>query len=775
MIPNAVAAVVFGSCLGCLHNLLLIEHKNASLRSDFLESAAWRRAHDSTPLATSMKTYNELNTSAELLLPAVNKHLLQVHRQVAINLVEEGDDGDTQKAAILAGLRKIYRLSWILERFLSQYVIAIAGIQGEGKSTLIRELFGSQLEGYLPENLSTGEKIPVLIRSSENQKTVEAKVITFAEKRDAWEVEDRPLSAGDFERQAKDPDDHDIMLGLDVPIPAVKNFPTDISFMMLPGIERLMDESEVEDESQRRDQIWQKLVRDVLFGSQGSIIVISYDSYAKQECRDLVADVLREFSDASPIFVVTKADQNEDLAESVRRQIISEYKTNSDRVIVKGHYPAGHPKEGLWISELLPALNKYGQTKPAFRLHQMKKLQGIVDDTGRVLGRISVERAKVAIKSSSEEQTLVALMKVFDEAVSNTRKSYLQVVNDALATRKTEAVSALNKTIKDTGFFESIWNMFTGGPTSADFEELVMKCWSGEGTDRVSIKDERILILNTVSKKMLFQHAAHGQMPTLEQPAKGNELRLKSGESFDIQKDDSEQGQLLCKREVMHDIAYLMNPEIEGDCTNSLRTSLRVLPSVALQASRLFALLPDLQEGLAQGKLAGLEERLNNMGGDFDLLRSFHGRIITGIAAFCGLDVAVDGEINTIPKLIASLAPGAPAWVAQAATGAGLLAGGAMVVSTVMHQMVREKNQKIYLGGRMAQALVDGYSIKYRELFDDSMAYLRECIQERLIHRLQLEKNLARLHRLDRAVGQLDNSIHEMKNEILKNPTTVLG
>src|SRR4051794_4088627 len=61
-------------------------------------------------------------------------------------------------------------------------LLGVTGTQGAGKTTLMREVYGEQVEGWLADNAGRGEKLPVLITEESGRVQTEACLYELADK-----------------------------------------------------------------------------------------------------------------------------------------------------------------------------------------------------------------------------------------------------------------------------------------------------------------------------------------------------------------------------------------------------------------------------------------------------------------------------------------------------------------------------------------------------------------------------------------------------------------
>ena len=94
--------------------------------------------------------------SPEVFLKSFNKRILSLLDSTEI----------LEKPETKNELKLIYRKLLISEILFEKYIISVSGLQGVGKTTLIKQIYSIPDE-LLPENIGRGEQLPILITESD--------------------------------------------------------------------------------------------------------------------------------------------------------------------------------------------------------------------------------------------------------------------------------------------------------------------------------------------------------------------------------------------------------------------------------------------------------------------------------------------------------------------------------------------------------------------------------------------------------------------------------
>ena len=110
-------------------------------------------------------------------------------------------------------LERLYRQSIAIEYLIKNYAIAISGLQGVGKSTLLKEIYDIP-NNVIPTNLSVGEKVAVLVTETQNESEINKTYKHFINEEKELKIEEVPKDSFDF--LAKDPDKNIVFLQIKV-------------------------------------------------------------------------------------------------------------------------------------------------------------------------------------------------------------------------------------------------------------------------------------------------------------------------------------------------------------------------------------------------------------------------------------------------------------------------------------------------------------------------------------------------------------------------------
>src|SRR5699024_3281426 len=138
---------------------------------------------------------------------------------------------------LLNNLKDNYNKIFMYDMYQDKQLIAVTGLQGAGKTMLVKELF--QLPDELfPENNSRGERLPIFISEGDVSKPILSKYVAIQEdKEEIHKVVKEELTSEEFKKYAMNPDeDKDLWLECVVPPKLLRDERKVI--VLLPGYEK---------------------------------------------------------------------------------------------------------------------------------------------------------------------------------------------------------------------------------------------------------------------------------------------------------------------------------------------------------------------------------------------------------------------------------------------------------------------------------------------------------------------------------------------------------
>ncbi|WP_395334294.1 hypothetical protein WBP06_18455 (plasmid) [Novosphingobium sp. BL-8H] len=253
---------------------------------------------------------NEVS-AAELLLPRLNQALVNI--LTASDAVIEGpinDEGETVEQVLRPIMRRL-----LLCQTLGQYsLLAIAGTQGAGKTTLIKSLY--ELEGadadWLKPNEGRGETYPILVTEGAPDAAAEGFVWRLEQDGDRRHVARVSLLDGRrsvveaqelFRRACSETDANELLVELR--LPGKLRLGDYKGWLLLPGYEA----------STRDNEVWQKTMRAALAGASGAIVVTDETRLARDQS-DLARDAIgTALGNIAPVVVISKTESIRNDAE----------------------------------------------------------------------------------------------------------------------------------------------------------------------------------------------------------------------------------------------------------------------------------------------------------------------------------------------------------------------------------------------------------------------------------------------------------------------------
>ena len=355
----------------------------------------------------------------EILLPKLTKSLLSLRKTTSFLGENNFDDK----------LNFVLRKSRIAETMSGKYIIAIAGSQGAGKTTFLKNLYELD-DTWLEGNQGRGEKIPLFIIEKNDIDTPEGWV---EERGDSGEINMRKIIEPDeFKKALKGLNPNQLQLKLCVPerfFGGLENG-IEMGFVLLPGYE--IDNSEE----------FQELMRYTLVAAWASIIVTDKTLLANSSQKKIMTDLKEHYLNGSkPLVVVSKTEnmsqEHIDELRSSASEVFDIDSEKKERIVFVGSGD-GEYRDG-WRKKVEESMHRFGSIAKVTRERQLEYLEALLrDDVACVLYEIEEAKKEYEILDN-KNSTKDALIGIFDKNAEKFRRSYQKEINKLLGEHAQEA------------------------------------------------------------------------------------------------------------------------------------------------------------------------------------------------------------------------------------------------------------------------------------------------------------------------------------------------
>lgn len=315
----------------------------------------------------------------------------------------ETKEADNFAQDILASMRKLLISSMMYNKKL----ICISGLQGAGKTTLMKNFYG--MDGsYLTPTRGRGERIPILI----TEKPEITNPVMYAIKIEKGM--DGEYNQQNVEIKGKDLDnalagENAKIMYLELYVPYKHTFNQGVSFVLLPGFEK-------------KNDYWSSLIEFSVNSSDAAVFVFNETSFSNADNDRYLRRIEKKFGD-NLVYAISGSDGSPDDNKEVKEICIKTLNIPSneeDRVVCVGEY-ADDEKKQEWIKKFKAALEKYAyQETQQFRRNSEYLYQEILkieDNLYRILDIVNEDNS-AEIQSHQND----TLLRVFDKVVEDKRK-----------------------------------------------------------------------------------------------------------------------------------------------------------------------------------------------------------------------------------------------------------------------------------------------------------------------------------------------------------------
>jgi hypothetical protein len=673
-------------------------------------------------------------------------------------------------------LRNALRVTNIQQAIGSAPVIAIAGLQGAGKSTLAAEILRiPEGDNWFPMNIGRGENLPLLVTQKEGISAPRAYAHRFAANDGILEkstglVSEEILDREKFKARAMLPEPEDIFLELELPLRNCVGLPASLRLLVLPGFEQPQEQWELFTERQL-------VTKEAMSASMFTLLVMNPSQSALRSQWDLFNEYLREFRDALPLIVLSCADQDNNGNEALRRKLLEdpELLLSSDQVLTRGNYEGSSEIAKNQRDALVSAIHERWASSHSSRSVQIERMK-------KAIRRVHVAAKELAddleepIDEYLEARNIEKLMAPYLEGERKLTKSFHEHLNDRLERAYESAVEAMMKEFSDQSgwdrFCKSVGDWFKGGPEPLEFVDCAKRHWENQFNGKKAFLDiqkravgDQLFIQNATDWDGL--HAGYGHDSTIpdEKTCDPNVMRW-----------------IVCPKNKLSPSAFV-NATSAGQ---RFTESLRLLPVYAFENQRLLASVQAAFKENDHSEIskvtAELYETFVRSGG----LERGDNKHLSSILQFgamvLGADFAGDGHFDILKDLFGSLGGGTVATTSAGASAASCIAAGVVAVASagvlygkVMHNAWKYHHQQREAVTNAIRLIQQNHAKQLSKAFSRFIDLMREATHSRMRLLLGLdEKSDARFYRialkeaLDSRMRQLEYAGHFRLPEVTR-------
>lgn len=650
---------------------------------------------------------NEINICPENFLSGFNTRLNRIY----LNALMHQDAGLEDK------IKNVLKKTVVTEVFNDRYTIAISGLQGVGKSTLIKTLYELP-DNIIPETRSIGEKIPVLITEwDKNEYGFKGKIIKSDNKKSSIEEIVIPDSKT-FLEISMNPSMEYIVLELMVPA-RFFNAPNK-SFVLLPGLE------------QNRD-LWNDLAKHVLYSSSNCILVFNEQRLNDANNSKLVEEINKEFRSAKPIIALTFGDQSSDCNAELKNEVINKFGIPSDehdRVI-----RTSIKKEELerWRNQFINSVDKYSSIEKEFRVKQINILDNLLkNEVNDILNLVERNNYRLSgSKNLEANEPVINIMKSVNKRQAEIKKYYHKELLKEVNRIAQKAVHEMRDTIRGKSIFSKLKKQLFSQSLKdiEEFNEAIMSCWNKADNGELTSIPSKI-VYSTIEDQYPKVYGALGynieSLADQEVAITSVDCMNKSISRSEKRKLDELMAEKVKLKKVIADIDKLFSKDGNENLSMEVADSKEYIPLLVLQ----ILLITDddskyFNNVVVDGSGNENEVNFNSVLSDADKNKHM---IINSIAGVLGLD-SIDGTGNIVQAIFSTVGIeiGAKATVAISAS---------LSCAILIGSLISKLNKADLQTYGYSQTIIDSISsevyTQMKENFDSVIDKMFKRIEEQL-------------------------------------------
>ena len=708
--------------------------------------------------------------SPEIFLQELN-HALRRLRGACSTLGDE--DIDRQLLAVMQRLL-------LAEVMDDDWILAVGGSQGAGKTTLMASLYDMHGDGpqWLQGNEGRGEKLPVLITESDDCKQPQGYVRRLVPDAAShgFRLDEVLVDVAEFERAIRDPQAGDLLPVLRVPR---RYFQRDNqAWLLLPGYEK----------QDRTNQTWQQLMRQALVAAGGWIIVTDETRMATNQQLEIVKDKrTNELQGCQPTIVISKTEKYRhdlqklaELRASAQATFALQPELADTHIILSGADDPAYTEE--WLPRLrkaIEALNFSGESNRHLQMSQLAALLG--QDLTQVLNTIRSKARLYFNRHASHDvdgqQMLEEILNIFDDAAKELRADHQEKIRSLAGNAFVNAQNKLKELLSNNheGFKNWLSTAFdTTSETSIKMQNLVQNAWR-QG-----------------APKFFSDYASSLSGLTLGKLGEGSE-------NTDAQQLDQEKAQPLIQLgyanangqplrfstitpEIANNIRILLdNPRKEselilGDSNKQLEVSVKLIPILSLEYARLLYTMQQMESHKANPSPMDASSDRNVVAEGVENLQAsvqLGKTAIKSLASLMAIDVLSDGDSDILGAMFGNMptdttgfTPAVPLTLHPLAIAATAVVASAYLTAKAVTGLRKIEKKASDQAHSMLLNVHDLHIAHLQKQFDNTMRVARTRIKETIRARYRMDETLMQKDRLTKAIADVKAITGDLRYEL---------
>lgn len=642
----------------------------------------------------------------------------------------------------------------VINRFYRDYIIAITGCQGVGKSTIATEYLG--LEGILPQGLGNDEKYPVyiteIIDEGINNKYCEGyiKVIINPNK----EVAKIDITREKFMQDVCTPDDPSVVwFEIQVRTPPNKAVLGFRKLVVLPGYG-----------IHKRDELTKQFINSALKYSSACIICFDPPTFATKSNMDFVNDiVLPFFGNATPIYTLTKSSPERDSVEfrkNVKERLHLSDK-DEDRIIMTWSSVDGDTSK--WKDALGKALDMHSIPPADFRKQQLRNLRGALEGLRSSIYQIADEEI---IQNSRLQYDLINIITPFQDKKNRLLGKFRMNLRSAITKTVNLKRESIDKDYLNPNIFDRIKKAFIYGfDRDRRFKQIRSEIVEGY---RIPLQEAVIAALEATVLGFDYKDledivGKSTNKNKLTSTWYGNERSL-----------ENKLPQLYIDNNAYSSLLNLFKSDKPNDEESTslrkidIKGGLEFLPILMFDWIRLTQayqlVYPESQNVVGANNVKTM---LNRVGDELNDEKAGLSKALVAVASILGVDGAVDGTINSIPNILEAMGVN----VSSAVVG-GLMWGvfGLFIADVAWKNvLLAERNRDLFIGrvcDSIAESAYSNVDARVTDFFED----VEELVEKQIGKALKLDQDInKRFHYMKCKAEVVDSVERTLEYEVMES------